>query len=98
MSIAAKFLLSLWGLLCSINGNLSKFSLFYATPEEFSIAIASGLLPLVLVGSFGNFWNLLIGFFLLQNAGNAAQVVRVQEQLTGLTAGDIAWAVILVMR
>ena len=31
---------------------------------------------------------MLIGFFLLRNAGNAAQVARVQEQFTGLTAGD----------
>lgn len=52
------------------------------------IAIASGLLPLILFGSFASFWNLLIGFFLLQNAGNAAQFARVQEQLTGLTAAD----------
>lgn len=52
------------------------------------LAITSGLVPLILFGSFGNFWNLLIGFFLLQNAGNAAQFARVQEQLTGLTAAD----------
>ncbi|MDM9382453.1 site-2 protease family protein [Chlorogloeopsis sp. ULAP01] len=52
------------------------------------VAIASGLVPLLLFGSFANFWNLLIGFFLLQNAGNAAQFARVQEQLTGLTAAD----------
>ena len=52
------------------------------------VAIASGLLPLVLFGSFGNFWNLLIGFFLLRNAGNAAQFASLQEQLTGLTAAD----------
>ena len=52
------------------------------------LAIASGLLPLLLFGSFTNFWNLLIGFFLLQNAGNAAQYASVQEKLTGLTAGD----------
>ncbi|MFH7026047.1 MAG: site-2 protease family protein [Heteroscytonema crispum UTEX LB 1556] len=52
------------------------------------VAIASGLIPLLLFGSFGNFWNLLIGFFLLQNAGNAAQYARVQEKLTGLTAAD----------
>ncbi|MEH1841009.1 MAG: site-2 protease family protein [Nostoc sp.] len=52
------------------------------------VAILSGLLPLVLFGSAGNFWNLLIGFFLLQNAGNAAQFARVQEKLTGLTAED----------
>ncbi|MDJ0736937.1 MAG: site-2 protease family protein [Nostocaceae cyanobacterium] len=52
------------------------------------LAIASGVIPLILFGSFGNFWNLLIGFFLVQNAGNAAQFARVQEQLTGLTAED----------
>ncbi|WP_017316014.1 site-2 protease family protein [Mastigocladopsis repens] len=52
------------------------------------VAIASGLLPLILSGSFASFWNTLVGFFLLQNAGNAAQFARVQEQLTGLTAAD----------
>lgn len=52
------------------------------------IAIASGLFPILLVGSYANIWNLLVGFFLLQNAGNAAQFARVQEQLTGLTAED----------
>ncbi|MCC5653812.1 site-2 protease family protein [Nostoc sp. XA013] len=52
------------------------------------VAILSGVLPLLLFGNFGNFWNLLIGFFLLQNAGNAAQFARVQEKLTGLTAED----------
>ncbi|MBD2776500.1 site-2 protease family protein [Iningainema tapete] len=52
------------------------------------VAIASGLIPLLLFGSFANFWNLLVGFFLLQNAGGAAQFARVQEKLTGLTAAD----------
>ncbi|MCL6751671.1 site-2 protease family protein [Nostoc sp. CCCryo 231-06] len=52
------------------------------------VAILSGVLPLVLFGSAANFWNLLIGFFLLQNAGNSAQFARVQEKLTGLTAED----------
>ncbi|MBW4644024.1 MAG: site-2 protease family protein [Goleter apudmare HA4340-LM2] len=52
------------------------------------VAIASGVLPLILFGSAANFWNLIIGFFLLQNAGNAAQFARVQEKLTGLTAED----------
>ena len=52
------------------------------------LAIASGLVPLVLSGSFANVWNLLIGFFLLQNAGNAAQFASIQEKLTGLTAED----------
>ena len=52
------------------------------------VAIASGLIPLLLSGSFANIWNLLIGFFLLQNAGNAAQFASLQEKLTGLTAED----------
>lgn len=52
------------------------------------VAIASGVLPFFLTGSFGNFWNLLIGWFLLQNAGRAAQYATVQEQFTGLTAAD----------
>ena len=52
------------------------------------VAIASGLVPLVLFGSFDNFWNLLIGWFLLQNAGKSAQFARVQERLTGLTVAD----------
>ncbi|MDZ8104458.1 MAG: site-2 protease family protein [Nostoc sp. DedQUE12a] len=56
------------------------------------VAVLSGILPLILFGSFGNFWNLLVGFFLLQNAGNAAQFARVQEKLTGLTAEDAVTA------
>lgn len=52
------------------------------------VAIASGLLPILVSGSFGNLWNLIIGWFLLQNAGQAAQMARVQERLAGLTAAD----------
>jgi Zn-dependent protease/CBS domain-containing protein len=52
------------------------------------VAIASGLLPLLLFGSFSNIWNLLIGGFLLQNAGQAAQFATVQAQFAGLTAAD----------
>ncbi|BAY19556.1 peptidase M50 [Anabaenopsis circularis NIES-21] len=53
------------------------------------VAIASGIIPLVFFGSLANVWNLLIGFFLLQNAGNSAQFARVQEKLDGLTAADV---------
>jgi Zn-dependent protease/CBS domain-containing protein len=52
------------------------------------VAIASGLIPLFLYGTFGNFWNLLIGWFLLQNANQATQVARVQDRLAGLTAQE----------
>ncbi len=74
-----------------ITGNPNKGVVFASRVGQVFgwVAIASGLLPLLLVGSFADFWNLLIGFFLLQNARNAAQVARVQEQLTGLTAADL---------
>ncbi len=74
-----------------ITGNPNKGVVFASRVGQIFgwVAIASGLLPLLLVGSFTNFWNLLIGFFLLQNARNAAQVARVQEQLTGFTAADL---------
>ncbi|MGQ9871341.1 site-2 protease family protein [Leptodesmis sp.] len=52
------------------------------------VAVISGLLPLILAGSFVNIWNLLIGGFLLQNAGRSAQYARLQDSLTGLTAAD----------
>jgi membrane-associated protease RseP (regulator of RpoE activity) len=53
------------------------------------MAIASGLLPLLSYGGSLNFWNVLVGWFLLQNAGRAAQFATVQEQLAGLTAADV---------
>jgi Zn-dependent protease/CBS domain-containing protein len=73
-----------------LTGNPNKGVIFASRVGQVfgGIAIASGLLPLFLVGSFGSFWNLLIGWFLLQNAGRAAQYATVQEQLTGLTAAD----------
>jgi Zn-dependent protease/CBS domain-containing protein len=54
------------------------------------LAIGSGALPFFLSGNLGNinFWNILIGSFLLQNAGRSAQYARVQEQFVGLTAAD----------
>ncbi|MGG6267498.1 site-2 protease family protein [Leptolyngbya sp. AN03gr2] len=52
------------------------------------LAIASGLLPLVVFGSGLNFWNILIGWFLLQNASQAARYGVVLDQLAGLTAAD----------
>jgi Zn-dependent protease/CBS domain-containing protein len=52
------------------------------------VAIASGLLPIFWSGSGVNFWNVLIGWFLLQNAGQAAQYATVKGRLAGLTAAD----------
>jgi Zn-dependent protease len=52
------------------------------------IGISLGLLNLLGVSTVGNIWTLLIGWFLLQNAGRYAQAASVQEQLSGLTAAD----------
>ena len=78
-------------LVWKITGNPNKGVVFASRVGQIFgwVAIASGLLPLLLVGSWANFWNLLIGFFVLQNASNAAQVALVQEQLAGLTAADV---------
>jgi Zn-dependent protease/CBS domain-containing protein len=51
-------------------------------------AILSCLLPLLLTGQLGNVWNLLIGSFVVQNAGRSLQVARVRERCAGLTAAD----------
>jgi len=55
------------------------------------LAIASGFLPVVFGGGL-NVWNMLIGWFLLQNAGQAAQYGTVQNRLAGLTAADAVLA------
>jgi Zn-dependent protease len=56
------------------------------------LAIASGILPVLLLGNFDNLWNALIGWFLLQNARQSAQFARVQSQLVGLVAADAVTA------
>lgn len=52
------------------------------------IAIGLGILSVLGLSSFGSIWTLLIGWFLLQNAGRYAQSASVQEKLSGLTAAD----------
>ena len=51
------------------------------------IAISIGILSFFNVG-FGSIWTLLIGTFLLQNAGFAAQSAVVQDKLSQYTAQD----------
>lgn len=51
------------------------------------LAIASGFLP-IFFSAPPNFWNIIIGWFLLQNAGRSAQYGSVQDALAGLTAAD----------
>lgn len=49
--------------------------------------IVSALIPLALGREF-SLWNLLIGWFLLQNAGSSAQYATIQDKLAGLKAVD----------
>lgn len=41
--------------------------------------------------NYGSIWTILIGWFLLQNAGLSAQSAAIQEQLSGLTAADAVY-------
>lgn len=52
------------------------------------IAIALGLLSILGISTIGSFWTLLIGLFLLQNAGRSAQFAAIQSKLAGLKAED----------
>jgi len=52
------------------------------------LAIASGLLPLFIAGNSSNLWNALVGWFLLQNASQAAQFATTQEKLVRFTVAD----------
>jgi Zn-dependent protease/CBS domain-containing protein len=77
-------------LVWQVTGNPNKGIVFAGRVGQIFgwVAIASGVLPLLLTGNSGSLWNALIGLFLLQNAGRAAQYATVQEKFTGLIAAD----------
>lgn len=52
------------------------------------LAIALGAASILGISNIGSFWTLLVGLFLLQNAGATAQSATIQEKLSGLTAED----------
>ena len=52
------------------------------------LAISLGALSVLGFSNIGSFWTLIIGWFLLQNAGRSAQSATLQEALSGLTAAD----------
>lgn len=52
------------------------------------LAVLVGAMAILGISNFGSIWTLLIGFFLLQNAGNAAQSASIQDKLSHLTAAD----------
>lgn len=75
-----------------VTGNPNKGVLFASRVGQFfgGLAVIIGILGSFNVIPFGSFWTLLVGLFLLQNAGRSAQSAVVQDVLDGLTAEDAA--------
>ncbi|HEY9619733.1 MAG TPA: site-2 protease family protein [Crinalium sp.] len=73
-----------------ITGNPYRGVAFASRVGQFFgwLAISFGLASVLGISNVGSFWTLLIGWFLLQNAGRSAQAAEIQEQLSGLTAAD----------
>lgn len=51
-------------------------------------AVSLGALSILGLSTIGSFWTLIMGWFLLQNAGQSAQSANLQEALSSLTAAD----------
>jgi Zn-dependent protease/CBS domain-containing protein len=77
-------------LVWKITSNPYKGVVFASRVGQFVgwIAIALGLLSILGISNIGSFWTVLIGLFLLQNAGRSAQSATMQETLTVLKAED----------
>lgn len=73
-----------------VTGNPYKGVIFASRVGQFLgwIGIALGLLSILGISNIGSFWTLLIGWFLLRNAGYSAQSATIQNTLMGLTAED----------
>ncbi len=73
-----------------ITGNPNKGLLLASRVGQFFgwLAVIVGILSVLGISPIGSFWTLLIGWFLLQNAGLSAQSAVVQEKLSGFTAED----------
>lgn len=73
-----------------ITGNPNKGVIFAGRVGQVIgwIAIALGILSILGISQAGSIWTLLIGTFLLQNAGFAAQSAVVQDKLSQYTARD----------
>lgn len=73
-----------------ITGNPNKGIIFAGRVGQFFgwLAVIIGALAILGISPIGSFWTLLIGWFLLQNAGFAAQSATVQEKLSKYTAED----------
>jgi Zn-dependent protease/CBS domain-containing protein len=77
-------------LVWKLTGNRYQGTRFASGVGQFIgwVAILVGLLSMFRLIPFGSAWTALIGWFLLQNAGQAAQSATIQERLADLTAAD----------
>lgn len=77
-------------LVWQITGNTNKGVIFASrVGQAFGwLAVIIGGLGVAGISQFGSFWTLLVGWFLLQNAGASAQSAQLQETLSKLTAKD----------
>lgn len=77
-------------LVWKVTGNPYKGTKFAAIAGKIigAIAIAAGVFPVLAIGSFGTIWYAVIGWFLLQNAGRAAQSADISDRMSQLTAED----------
>jgi CBS domain-containing protein len=53
------------------------------------VGVGLGSLAVLGISNVGSFWTMIVGWFLLQNAGRYAQAATIQERLSGLTAADV---------
>lgn len=77
-------------LVWQITGNPQKGVIFASRFGQFFgwLAIIVGALGTLNVIPYGSFWTILIGWFLLQNAGSSAQSARIEDKLNHYTAAD----------
>jgi Zn-dependent protease/CBS domain-containing protein len=77
-------------LVWKITGNPYKGVIFASRVGQVLgwLGIVLGLLSIFRISNIGSFWTLLIGWFLLQNAGSSAQSATIQDKLTTFKAED----------
>jgi len=77
-------------LVWKITGNPYKGVVFASRVGQFFgwVGVTIGLLSVLGIINFGSIWTLLIGGFILQNAGRSAQSATIQDQLTSFKAED----------
>ena len=77
-------------LVWKVTGNPYKGVIFASRVGQILgwFGIVLGLLSILGISNIGSFWTLLIGWFLLRNAGYSAQSATIQNKLMGLTAED----------